>query len=75
VSFVTITLHVASQLVFIVVSLYFIIDSVRKLLDNPPICLGGGEYRIKLNLCVCVCLVEIILYRYTRRLNSVYRWY
>jgi hypothetical protein len=35
VSFVAITLCVASQLVFIVVSVYFVIDSVRKLLDTP----------------------------------------
>jgi hypothetical protein len=35
VSFATITLCVASQRVFIVVSVYFVIDSVRKLLDTP----------------------------------------
>jgi hypothetical protein len=35
VSFATITLRVASQRVFIVVSVYFVIDSVRKLLDTP----------------------------------------
>jgi hypothetical protein len=35
VCFATITLCVASQQVFIVVSLYFVIDSVRKLLDTP----------------------------------------
>jgi hypothetical protein len=35
VSFAAITLCVASQRVFIVVSVYFIIDSVRKLLDTP----------------------------------------
>jgi hypothetical protein len=35
VSFVAITLFVASQRVFIVVSVYFVIDSVRKLLDTP----------------------------------------
>jgi hypothetical protein len=35
VSFVTIILCVASQRVFIVVSVYFFIDSVRKLLDTP----------------------------------------
>jgi hypothetical protein len=35
VSFAAITLCVASQRVFIVVSLYFFIDSVRKLLDTP----------------------------------------
>jgi hypothetical protein len=33
-SFVAITLCVASQRVFIVVSIYFFIDSVRKLLDT-----------------------------------------
>jgi hypothetical protein len=35
VSFVAITLRVAPQRVFIVVSVYFVIDSVRKLLDTP----------------------------------------
>jgi hypothetical protein len=35
VSFAAITLFVASQRVFIVVSVYFVIDSVRKLLDTP----------------------------------------
>jgi hypothetical protein len=35
VSFATMTLCVASQLVFIVVVVYFVIDSVRKLLDRP----------------------------------------
>jgi hypothetical protein len=35
VSFSTITLCVASQGVFIVVSVYFVIDSVRKPLDTP----------------------------------------
>jgi hypothetical protein len=35
VSFATVTLFVASQRVFIVVSVYFVIDSVRKLLDTP----------------------------------------
>jgi hypothetical protein len=34
VSFAAITLRVASQRVFIVVSVYFVIDSVRKLLDT-----------------------------------------
>jgi hypothetical protein len=33
--FAAITLCVASQRVFIVVSVYFAIDSVRKLLDKP----------------------------------------
>jgi hypothetical protein len=35
VSFATVTVFVASQRVFIVVSAYFVIDSVRKLLDTP----------------------------------------
>jgi hypothetical protein len=35
VSFAAITLYVASQRVFIVVSVYFVIDSVWKLLDMP----------------------------------------
>jgi hypothetical protein len=35
VSFASITLCVASQRVFIFVSVYFFIDSVRKLLDTP----------------------------------------
>jgi hypothetical protein len=34
VSFGAITLYVASQRVFVVVSIYFVIDSVRKLLDT-----------------------------------------
>jgi hypothetical protein len=35
VSFAAITLCVATQRVLIVVSMYFFIDSVRKLLDTP----------------------------------------
>jgi hypothetical protein len=35
VSFAAVTLCIAPQRVFIVVSLYFVIDSVRKLLDKP----------------------------------------
>jgi hypothetical protein len=35
VSFAAITLYIASQRVFIVVVVYFVIDSVRKLLDIP----------------------------------------
>jgi hypothetical protein len=34
-SFAAITLCVASQRVFIIVVVYFVIDSVRKLLDTP----------------------------------------
>jgi hypothetical protein len=50
VSLAAITLCVASQRVFIVVSVYFVIDSVRKLLDTPsyeaghsPPSMGDGE--------------------------------
>jgi hypothetical protein len=35
VSFALITICAASQRVFIVVTVYFVIDSVRKLLDTP----------------------------------------
>jgi uncharacterized membrane protein len=35
-SFTAITICVASQRVFIVILVYFVIDSVRKLLDTPP---------------------------------------
>jgi hypothetical protein len=35
VSFAAITLCVASVLVFIVIIVYFVMDSVRKLLDTP----------------------------------------
>jgi len=35
VNFAVITLCVASQRVFIVVAVYFVIDSVRKLLNTP----------------------------------------
>jgi hypothetical protein len=38
VSFATTTLGIAAQGVFIVVSIYFIIGSVRRLLDTPFVC-------------------------------------
>jgi hypothetical protein len=38
VNFAAITLYVASQRVFIVASIYFVIDSVRKLLDTLVLC-------------------------------------
>jgi hypothetical protein len=41
VSFAAITLCVASQQVFIVVNLCFVIDSVRKLLDTPSYLQNG----------------------------------
>jgi hypothetical protein len=48
VSFAAITLSVASKRVFIVVSVYFVMDSVRKLLDTPSC--------IYLYICMCVCV-------------------
>jgi hypothetical protein len=44
VSFAAITLRVASQRVFIVVVVYFVIDSVRKLLDTPSY--GANAHQI-----------------------------
>jgi len=40
-SFATITLCVASQQVFIAVIIYFITDSLQKLLDTPLYCYKG----------------------------------
>jgi hypothetical protein len=42
VSFAAITLYVASQRVIPKVSVYFVIDSVRKLLVTPSFCGSGG---------------------------------
>jgi hypothetical protein len=42
VSFAAITLCVASQRMFIVVTVYFVIVSVRELLDTPSYSLCGG---------------------------------
>jgi hypothetical protein len=50
VSFVAITLCVASQRVFIVV--YFVIDTVRKLLDTPLYLIAS--------YCLCVCSYSFI---------------
>jgi hypothetical protein len=43
VSFAAITLCVASQRVFIVVRVYFVVDSIRKLLDTPSYIVEQGE--------------------------------
>jgi hypothetical protein len=43
VRFADITLYVASQRVFIVVSVYLVIDSVRKFLDTPLYVLRNKE--------------------------------
>jgi hypothetical protein len=47
VSFAAITLCAASQRVFIVVSVYFVIDSVRKLLDTPSYFICRTSLQIK----------------------------
>jgi hypothetical protein len=49
VGFAAITFCVASQRVFIVVSVYFVIDSVRKILDTPSY-IAIGQIRIYLPL-------------------------
>jgi hypothetical protein len=49
VSFAAIILYVASQRVFIFVSVYFVIDAVRTLLDIP-------SYMYLLCFCVCICI-------------------
>jgi hypothetical protein len=51
VSFAAITLCVASQRVFIVVSVYFVIDSVRKLLDTPSYNQHGNKRRRQRQRC------------------------
>jgi len=48
VSFAAITLCVASQRVFIVVSVYFVIDSVRKLLDIHAYATGLTSWEVLL---------------------------
>jgi hypothetical protein len=63
VSFATITLYVASQRAFIVVSVYFVIESVRKLLDTysydpPP---PPSYFPLAYDKCVTICPFEIYL--------------
>jgi hypothetical protein len=49
VSFAAITIGVASERVFIIVVAYFIIDSVRKLLDTSS-CIFGTYIRRSVNI-------------------------
>jgi hypothetical protein len=58
VGFSAITLCVASQRVFIVVSEYFFMDSVRKLLDTPSYIVGWVTKKIIIspNFCRLVFL-------------------
>jgi len=58
VSFVAITLCVASQGVFNVVSVYFVIDSVRKLLDTLSYHFRIW-YRVRLSSTVNFCFCRI----------------
>jgi len=51
VNFTAITLCVASQQVFIVLVDYFVIDSVRKLLDTP--------LYVRF-VCMCVCVLSCV---------------
>jgi hypothetical protein len=53
------TLCVAPQRVFIVVSIYFVIDSVRKLLNAP----SYKYMSIRERECVCVCVRERVQIR------------
>jgi hypothetical protein len=50
VSFATITLCISSQRVFIVV--YFVINSVQKLLDTPAY-VKGRSYHRSMYICMC----------------------
>jgi hypothetical protein len=56
-SFAAVTLCVASQRVFVVV--YFVIDSVRKLLDTPPV------YASKLLYNIIASLPRLLFCKYT----------
>jgi hypothetical protein len=59
VSFAALTLYVASQRVFIVLSVYFVIDSVRILLDTPSyICLSLLSF-------ICILIIRILFYKET----------
>jgi hypothetical protein len=67
VSFAAITLCVASQRVFIFVSVYFVIDSVQKLLDTPSY-LYTISHNVIFYLSVCLWLWELstaVLGRFT----------
>jgi len=67
VSFAAITLCVASQRVFIVVSVYFVIYSVRKLLDTPSnvhtYIQAGRQADRQTDIPVCVCVFEGTAFR------------
>jgi hypothetical protein len=56
VSSAPIIIYVASQRVFIVVVVYFVIDSVRKLLDTPSVIIGS-EYSYH-HLCALIRVIK-----------------
>jgi hypothetical protein len=62
VSFAAITLCVASQRVIRKVSVYFVKDSVRKLLDTP------SRARARACVCVCVCVKELKVQSFEKKL-------
>jgi hypothetical protein len=63
VSCAAITFCVASQRMFIVVSVYFVIKSVQKLLDTPSYTHTRARARAYSYICVCVCVcVYIYIY-------------
>jgi hypothetical protein len=57
VSFTAITLCVASERVIPKVSVYFVIDSVRKLLDYPCVCVFQVALTVPSS---CMCLVTCL---------------
>jgi hypothetical protein len=62
VSFAAITLCVASQPAFIVISVYFVMDSVRKLLDIPSYALlyQGSSKKICIPKIIQINLIMIL---------------
>jgi len=77
VSFATITLCLASRQVFIVVSVYFVIDSVRKLLDTPSytrirkICVDLFTIRAYVSILVIVNVYTAIKFVFSS-INLIY---
>jgi hypothetical protein len=70
VRFIAITLCVASQRVFIVVSVYFVIDSVRKLLDTPsyvPLPVTSDLFKFIIN---CETMTPLYVWLYSLDWNS-----
>jgi len=60
VSFVAITLLVASQRAFIIVVVYFVIGSVRKLLDTPSYCIKSSNCEANHVISFIVLLVYLL---------------